>query len=569
MREDSTRRRAHIEALLAFVVPILLLAPFANKAYHIDDPLSLWTAQHILQDPIRFFDYEVNWTGVPGSASIIIKNPPLAMYYMALVGAVAGWGEAPMHLAFFLFAGLTGFGAYLLARRFCSDPLLAAGIAVLSPAVLVSASNVMTTIAMVALYVLAIEAWLRALDTNRAAWYVAAASLIIASTLAKYFGISAVPLLFAYTLAKQRRLGGWAAWLAVPVVVILGYDLWTRSLFGIGLFLDAGNYARYYRASEGTPLMYKSLVGLAYTGACVIAPFFYAPLFNRRWPLLACILTLAVGAIVYLAWESVILTGVQSPLSLSRVSGSAHFAVFAGAGVFVLALATYDLAKARTADALLLFLWVMGTFVFAAIVNWTLNARSLMPMAIPAAILVVRELDRTGALRAPARRWIPLLPVAALTMTLVYADFRLANTARSAAHYFGTHYVQEDKNLWFQGHWGWQYYIEQYGASHIDSTGTTVQPDDVIVAADNNMRSFPIPPVYGETEVTTWTVFPWLTTWNYHRGGGYYANTWGPLPYVFGVVPPEQYVAYRVNRPARVHDPDIVAFQESLPRQTP
>jgi len=199
MREDSTRRRAHIEALLAFVVPILLLAPFANKAYHIDDPLSLWTAQHILQDPIRFFDYEVNWTGVPGSASIIIKNPPLAMYYMALVGAVAGWGEAPMHLAFFLFAGLTGFGAYLLARRFCSDPLLAAGIAVLSPAVLVSASNVMTTIAMVALYVLAIEAWLRALDTNRAAWYVAAASLIIASTLAKYFGISAVPLLFAYT----------------------------------------------------------------------------------------------------------------------------------------------------------------------------------------------------------------------------------------------------------------------------------------------------------------------------------------------------------------------------------
>jgi hypothetical protein len=373
----------------------------------------------------------------------------------------------------------------------------------------------------------------------------------------------------AYTIARTRQLGWWALWLVFPVVAIAVYELWTRALFGVGLFLDAGSYAQFYRSNEDVSVVQDIVTGLAYTGGCVLAPWVFAPLLGRRWLGVAVLSSITLGVFVYLFWESLVVSGEGSPLTLSVWSGSVHFAILGGAGIFILLLAAADLWTTRSPESLLLFLWVVGTFVFASIVNWSLNARSIMPMLIPAGILVSRALSRRDAAARPLLQWLPLAPVATLSLILVYADFRLANATKSAAHYFGERHSDSDSALWFQGHWGWQYYIEQYGGKHLESDGTSVQPGDIIVAPDNNMRTFPIPAVYSDAEVASWEVVSWITTWNYQAGGAFYSNTWGPLPYVIGPVPPERYVAYHVGTSAIVHDPDIIALQESLRAVSP
>ena len=40
------------------------------------------------------------------------------------------------------------------------------------------------------------------------------------------------------------------------------------------------------------------------------------------------------------------------------------------------------------------FLWVIGTFLFAAFLNWTVNARSLLPLTPAVAILMTRRLEQ-------------------------------------------------------------------------------------------------------------------------------------------------------------------------------
>lgn len=75
--------------------------------------------------------------------SEVTKNPPLAGYYAALVGSVAGWSERVLHLAFLVPALAMVLGTYFLAMRFGNSSLLAAMAALCTPGVVVSASSVM------------------------------------------------------------------------------------------------------------------------------------------------------------------------------------------------------------------------------------------------------------------------------------------------------------------------------------------------------------------------------------------------------------------------------------------
>ena len=80
---------------------VALLAPFVGKAFHIDDPIFLWTAEQIVQAPADFFGFAVNWYGVSEPMHMINKNPPLVSYYLALVGCCCRrfyWSSAWRHL---------------------------------------------------------------------------------------------------------------------------------------------------------------------------------------------------------------------------------------------------------------------------------------------------------------------------------------------------------------------------------------------------------------------------------------------------------------------------------------
>ena len=58
--------------------------------------------RHLAAHPLDPFGYDVNWYGVLEPVHQVTCNPPLASYYMALVGTVCGWNEVTLHVAFLL-----------------------------------------------------------------------------------------------------------------------------------------------------------------------------------------------------------------------------------------------------------------------------------------------------------------------------------------------------------------------------------------------------------------------------------------------------------------------------------
>jgi hypothetical protein len=215
--------------------------------------------------------------------------------------------------------------------------------------------------------------------------------------------------------------------------------------------------------------------------------------------------------------------------------------------VGVLAASISDLSSARDDDALLLALWVLGTVAFGSFLNWTVNARSLLPMAPAVGILLVRTADRRGPLSAPGA-WrgsaFALTAIAALLLGL--ADLRLADSGREAAGALAAKVHGE--SVWFEGHWGFQYYAQQRGFRPVDLHATVLRPGEVLVLPRNNTRVHPPPwTAISLQAVVDFPPSPWAATMSPSAGAGFYSDQWGPLPFAFGRASDEEYVIVSVH----------------------
>jgi 4-amino-4-deoxy-L-arabinose transferase-like glycosyltransferase len=522
--------------------------PFLTKALHIDDPLFVWTAEHLRRHPLDFYGFDVNWSGVVRPMSQITKNPPLACYYLALAGSILGWSEPALHLAMLLPALGAIAGTYILARDLCARPAEAALVAAFTPAFFVSSTTLMCDVPMLCAFVWAIVLWRRGIRSGRQRPLAASSLLISLAALLKYFGIALVPLLFAYAFFRQKRVGAWAAWLLFPLAVLGGYQWLTGNLYGRGLASDAASYTW---SRSGLALgPGKILVGLVFAGGCYLPLLFHAPRLWRGRALLAGA-ALAVATAGLLAW----IGGIGGYALIGdhgrRWSIIVHAAVFLVAGAGLLTAAISDALSARDDDAVLLALWVLGTLAFGSFFNWTVNARSLLPMAPAVGILLVRAADRRGLVTAPATWRVSAFALTAVAALLIgLADLRLANAARQAAVDLAA--KLQPKSVWFEGHWGFQYYAQQRGFRAVDLRDTLLRPGEVVVLPRNSPQVHPPPsPAISLKGVLGYPLLAWAATMNSKEGAGFYSDAWGPLPFAFGRASDEEYVVVSVHDETR------------------
>jgi len=543
--------RRPLPLLLSILLPLALLAPFANKAYHIDDPLYLWSAKQILKDPFDYYGAIANKWGTNEPLSDIMVIPPGYPYFLALVARLFGWGEVPMHLAMALTASALGAGIYLLASRLCARPGLAAALAILSPAFLVSSTTVMTDIPMTALFVWAVYLWLKGLDDNRHGLLFASSVCISLALLFKYTGVTAVPLLFAYSILAKRRPGAWALHLLVPLAVLAGYQYIEYRLYGKPQLSYSFEYVQSHYEATLVPEWLQPLIGITFAGGSFASLALFAPLLWPRRALLAALFAACGVALLSYVFADTLLytTRVSQALTLGLSVQNAFWFV---SGLLLLAMSIADLWIARDKNAALLFLWVFGSFAFAALINWSVNARALLPMLAPLAILAVRRIDRIGPTAASLRRRgiaAGLMATsAALSLLLTLADYKQANIARAAAQKF----IADDKayrgQYFFEDHWGFQYYMEEGGVPYLDAV--RLQAHDRIVA-----------PLYASVEANynpamarrvpslelKQSGLTWVSTMHPAVCAGFYAHTRGPLPFAFGPVPPQEFAVFQVE----------------------
>jgi 4-amino-4-deoxy-L-arabinose transferase-like glycosyltransferase len=551
IRQTSQPTALKAQRWIIALLLLVSLAPFADKAVHIDDPLFIWPAVWLQSHWLNFYDFNVNWFGFATPMGIANYNPPLTAYLLALTGGLFGWNEMILHGAFLLVALAAALGIYQLALEWSAHPLLATIIAIFMPVFFISSTTLMCDMPMLALSVWAVVFWEKGLRTGKLITLLLSGALTGLAVLAKYTAISFVPLLLLIGILRQRKAGLWLLGLCVPLLMLAGFELWTAKLYGRGLFAVASEYAAANRWMFQGGWAAKMIIGLAFLGGCLLPMAFFAPLL---WRSRTCIV-FGFG-LFGLSLGAVLLFKKLGPAELS-VAGNVKWAlvlqlaVLITAGLHTLLLTAVECWLRRDAVNIILAAWILGTFVLAALLNWTVSARSFLPIVPAAAILLVRRLKSLNQPDSFELRWLwPLIPSAAFALLVALADFRLANSARAAALQISTKYLPSGAHLSFQGHWGFQYYMQNLGVPIVDFKKTSLQPGDILVLPSNNTNISPPPLDSAELlEIIRLKPCSWLTTMHSVVGAGFYAADWGPLPFAFGRVPAEEYTVIRMTKP--------------------
>jgi 4-amino-4-deoxy-L-arabinose transferase-like glycosyltransferase len=478
--------------------------------------------------------------------SEITENPPLASYYAAVAGRLFGWSERAMHIAFVFPALAVVLATYYLARRFTQFPLLAAAVVLFAPGFLVSSTTVMCDVLMLAFWMLAVVFWLEGTDTGNHLYLAVAALFVAASALSKYFGVSLIPLLFAYSLLKKHRLDPTVCHLAIPIALLALYQHWTSVLYGRGHLFYAIQYGSMHNRAHAFPLLVNVLTGLAFMGGCALPALLFVPLlWRRRWILGGLVLCILVGYVVSVhhAWFG------TPPAAARWRLISVEMAILVGGGISVVGLVCAPLFR-RNGDTAFLALWVAGTFAFASFVNWAVNARVILPMIPAVAILLVRQIDVNGGLsirQFPIKVSIALLASAIAAVWVASADQNLADTGRTAANEIHARLSSSTGPIYFEGHWGFQYYMEKLGAKPADLRNSPFHVGDILVIPENTSNSFGPPPGFGLAgTIISFKQDASVATMCQPLGAGFYASVWGPLPFAVGPVSSERYLIARL-----------------------
>ncbi|HEX3626366.1 MAG TPA: glycosyltransferase family 39 protein [Verrucomicrobiae bacterium] len=515
------------------------LAPFANKAIQTDDALFVWTGQWIQAHPFDFFGGKTNWWSSTIPMWVANWNPPLMSYFLAAIAAIFGWNEIPLHIACIGVAFAAAAGTYTLAKRWCSNPMLATVIAIFTPAFLVSSTTLMCDIPMFAFWVWSVAVFARALETGRR-WQFALAGLLAAlGILTKYSAVMLLPLLAAMGVLNKKRPGWWLLSIVVPLIVIVLYELLTARLYGHGLFGAAGRYAQSSRFGFPGGAAAKAMIGLTFAGGSLLPIFFLGPwLWPRKISSIAGIVIFAGLLGAFALFNPGLIHPWMDPSAWDHWELRLEVALLVIAGLQLIFIAVVDLWQRRDVISLTLFLWIIGVLIFAAILNWAINARSFLPAVPAAAILAVRRLKMmNGNSNLPASLAAPVCLGVFVALCLVVADYQTANATRSLATRIVTDYVTKGHQLWIEGHAGFQYYLQRLGGKSVDAENSVLEPGDIVAVSWLSGSTINLPAgSIGADEVILLNPPTWvdLSGANEYGLAGFYGADNGPVPFVIG-----------------------------------
>lgn len=539
------------EHRLLFILATLALVyfPFVNKAFTVDDTLFLKAAEQIMETPLDFYGGEVNWYWKTDNLHVINKNPPLVSYLIAGVASVFGFNEIALHTFFFLPLVLSAIGIYLLGQQFGTNPVFTTAIAIFTPVFLVHGTNVMTDSTMLMFWIWGLLFWRLGAESGASKWFLFSGLSVALGLLTKYTCILLLPLLIFSGAWQFRKPGRWLLAIAIPLVVLVGFEFYTQALYGRGLFLDAFSYAGERSPKKLIDYLDNTLIGLAFLGGCFPVGLLLLPAIGG-WLLRSVLLGLGAAGFILVLTRGMVGTQQLANEGASLTGLIFQFSVLVLAGMCLVAACLKEIRRKLDHDAVFLLLWFFGVFVFVCYLNWTINARSFIPVVPAVGILLSRRLEEWGMRRTAFKRNFSrgaVVLAALVAVSVVQADYTWANTARTAAREIASRYGSLGK-IWFQGHWGFQYYMEAHAASPVDFSKNEIRPGEYVAIALNNTNLAQMGHEYGVVEVLSFDQRALGATMSRERQAGFYASVWGIAPYVFGSPGVERYLILRKNR---------------------
>jgi hypothetical protein len=161
--------------------------------------------------------------------------------------------------------------------------------------------------------------------------------------------------------------------------------------------------------------------------------------------------------------------------------------------------------------------------------------------------LIARRWETVGYRHLRALQ-IGLAASALLALLAAQADFQLAVAVRRSAQEAVAKCSQSQGTVWFEGHWGFQYYMQKFGALAADFKQPRQRPGDIVIIPQHN-TDVTQPPAENVLRRDTLQSpnASWVSTWQGDVGAGFYSAVVGPLPFGFGRMPPERVFLFELK----------------------
>jgi hypothetical protein len=439
--------------LLAAIV-LAGIIPFSSRAVYMDEHIFLHVARSAHTN--WFFPQETPWiffgTRVPDLAAH--THPPVVEYYLALLYSIFGdFREVPFRLAFSVFPICAVLGFYKLAHRFTLHPFLVTLIFAASPAFFVYSSTMMMDIPMLAFLLTGLALYFGHVEGRPGLLPLASLCFILAAGTG-YTALVPLLCLFVGLLAARRPLQELLAVCAAPVALALWLAAITIHFGEFPLIRTVGYYA-----TQGS-IFRNILATLSFLGSVVIFPW----LIGRTRRTIAASLVAASVMTFLASWPSLAYRGWYVILASSGLM--VLYAFLAGARRLVAAEKNHGQA--------VLILWAPAVLLFFIVIGDVINARYVL-LAMPPLFLVLLA-------DASERRLIyTLIPTAALSLILAYADFSFVNMNRDFVEQTVVPLQRQGFHIWSGAESGLRFYLEQKGLVTLSTQDAVVGPGDLIV----------------------------------------------------------------------------------------
>ena len=531
----------HCRSTLRASLPALLLSlavmlPFLDKAFTMDDTVFMREAMHALKDPLHPTAFDMVWTHKLERLSTIVPTGPFMAWLLLPAAALGGaeWAAHAMQLCMLMIACVA---TVSLALRFGLEPRWAAAAGLLlaaSPAVLGMAGTAMPDVPAMAFGIAGIErleSWRRTRRLSDAAF----ASILLACGILTRSHLLLLLAPAALLLAgdpfdyRSWLRSGWriyAPLLAVPAIVAVTLFI-TRDPSAVG-----GTLAGSLSSLSSLRHMPSNMVAYAVHLALVIPFAIPWTLLNYRGilrsPAILAGATVLFAALLWMAHKQ------EAPYAVALV---------AGVGAAALVHAVRRAIINRDTKDLVLLAWLL--IPVATVIYVHLPAKYLVPVAPVAAILVAASMAKRPR-AGTAVLALTLVAGTVLGVAILRADQRFAGFGRSVAQTMIAPQVARGERVWFNGHWGFQWYAEQAGAKCLTSHAPFPKPGDTIYSAERSLPDIAITEVIDFRHVKRLQeATPGGRIMSGVHGSGFYSNAWGYLPWAWGNDPIEIIDVYR------------------------
>ncbi len=467
-----------------------MLVTLANvaKPVTVDDTAYLLFARQIASNPADPYGFSMFWWAEPDPAMAVLC-PPVVPYWLALGTALFGEHIALLKLWLFPFVWALAWALHALLVRFARGtehavlPLL-----MLSAAVLPTV-NLMLDVPAVALALASVELFIRAAARRNVALTVLAGVIAGLAMQTKYSAFVA-PTVIAWFGITHRRFALASLAVGACVTVFGGWELWLAQKYGQSHFAfhasssGGGGLREFVQSKLNLIAPLGGYVGCLAVGAGLLAGS--ALRVPRRWfvgvAVVWCV-GFVLAATLPRRW-TMLNADVSAITAFWQFGGAVWLAAVAACAGALLFRVRKGLSIRANAGTLFVVGWLVIEVVAALGLTPFPAARRVIGVALVMGLLAARAASRISRAR-PERQAPPWVFAVGIAVGVLVAAFDTLDAfpekvcAEGAAEFVRG--GAPSGQVWYVGHWGFQYYCEREGMKPLIAKQTVARAGDYVV----------------------------------------------------------------------------------------